>query len=457
MADMMILRNTKMSIVEEVTEGAAVAESANGAFYFTADELGINIDKETIEDGSITGSMTKLAPFSGRYNEDLGFTVKLQMRGKGTLAAPEWGLFMKSIMGQQNANTDNAVKATPTPTTTVITANVPNDFDEGQLLKINDEVIRLDDISAEVLTMSPPLSTTPTALDDIFAGISWMLSSSAWPTFTAYVYFTSKTGRTRRCRYVGCRATSMTLTMEVGQIIQMTYTVVAQDVLLDNTAQAVTPAYDSTTKLLICKGIEGKALFSAVASGVPTQVQTILVAPNFRARIGDYIVIDVGSSVYETALILSVSGDEGEAQTIGHASVSVAASATDTVYIIHTACGYVTGTLEIAIEMEESPDDCMFASSGYSGRTFTARSVNITRQPYFEDWGEFLMRDEVIGSLLEVVAGDSENNIFCAYVPNQITGEVSLTTDEKMMVDVTSMGVKDTVLGNDHEIVFATF
>lgn len=457
MADMMLLLNTKMSVVAEVTPGTAVAEDGDGAFTFTADELAFNLAKEMIEDDSITGSFTKLAPQAGRYNPNLGFTVKFQARGKGTKTVPEWALFLESIMGQQNANTDNAVKSTPTPTTYKVTTNVANDFDKGQLVMINDEIVRINDIATEELTLFPPLSATPTALDDIYAGISWMLSSSSWTTFTAYAYFKSKTGRVRRLRYVGCRATSCTITLEVGQIIQMSFTVVAQDVLFDNTAQAVTPVYDDTTKPLMCKGLEGQTIFSAVAKGTPTQTETIITAPNFRTRIGDYIVLDVGTGVYETKAISNVSGDEGADQILTHESVSVAASANDVIYIIHTACGYVTGTLEIVIEMKEEPDDCMFASSGFSGRTFTSRSVNISRSPYFEDWSEFLMHENVIGSILQVVAGDTANNILAIHIPNQIVGEASLTTDAKMSVDVSAMAVKDAILGNDHELVIATF
>jgi len=55
-------------------------------------------------------------------------------------------------------------------------------------------------------------------------------------------------------------------------------------------------------------------------------------------------------------------------------------------------------------------------------------------------------------------AGDYEgDSVFCFYVPNKINTEVSLTSDLLMKLDVTSQASVDAVLGNDHEIVAASF
>jgi hypothetical protein len=457
--DPMILRNTKMSVVKETIEGTAVAETANGAFIFLADELAFNLDKDMVESDEITGSLTETEPQPGMFSEDLGYTVKFYIKGAGTTkSAPEYALFMESIFGQQNANTDDTVAAAPAPTTTEFTANSgSNDFDEGQLVRINDEIVRLDDITGEALTCFPPLTTTPIALDDIEAGISWMLSSDSHPTFTSYIYFKSKSGRERRLRYDGCRVVNCTMNFEVGTHATLTFTIKSLNPVYDDTAQAVTPVYETTLKPLMCTGIDGKTIFTATAKGVPTQTETILTAPPFQVAQNDYIIIDVGSSVFETVLISDVAGNEGDDQTLTHASVSVAASAGDTVYVVHTACAHVRETLEIAIEMEDVAEKCMFASSGYTGRSFTKRMVNITVAPFFEGWQEFLIRDEVLGSAYQIVCGTVDTNIFTVYIPNQITGETSLNADDLMGVDVTKKAVRDAVLGNDHEIVAAVF
>lgn len=448
-----VLKNTKMAVVDEVAEGTAIAEDAAGALYFVADGLEFNLDAEMLESDEITNSLTETAPQKGMDSEDLGFSVSMNIRGKGTKTSPGFAIFLKSIMGLQNANTDNAVKAAPAPTTDIVTANAANDFDEGQLLLINDDIVRLTDIATEVLSLFPPLTATPVALDDIFAGISWMLASSDHPTFTSYIYFKN----TLRLRYAGCRAVNCEMSFEVGQYTKMAFTVKALSALYDRTASVITSTYDDTTKPLVCKGISSKTVLSAVAKGAPTQVQTILTAPNFQVVVGDYIVLDIGAGIYETRLISGVTGTEGADQTLAHASATAAATATETVYIVHTACAYIGETLTLTIEMEDVAEKCMIAESGFSGRSFTGRKVNISRSPFFRNWQEFLIRDNIIGSLLQITLGDDANNIFTVLIPNQVTGEVSLTTDELMKVDVTSQAVKGATLGNDHELVIATF
>jgi len=447
------LRNTEISIVDEVTENTPVAEAALGALIFTADGLEVNIDREMVPSNEITGSLTKTAPQPGMYSEDLGFSVTMNIKGKGTKTAPEWAIFMKSIMGAQNANTDNAVKASPAPTTDLFTANVANDFDLGQLLRINDEVVRLEGIATEALSIFPPLSTTPIALDTVSAGISWMLASDSHPSFTAYIYFENLL----RLRLAGCKVTNCEMNFEVGQNATMAFTVKALTPTYDRVAQSVTPTYDDTTQPLMCLGITSKTVFSGVITGSPTTTETVLVAPNFQVTTLDSIVVDVGAGVYETVAISAVSGEEGTNQTLTHAALSGAGTATETAYVIHNQCGFVKDTLTISIEMADVAKKCMVSSSGFSARSFSERTVNITRAPFFTNWQEFLLRDNVIGSILQVVLGDTDNNIFCVNVAKQIIGEASLNMDEFLSVDTSLQAVKDSTLGNDHEIVIATF
>jgi len=447
------LRNTEISIVEEVTENTPVNEIALGALIFTADGIEVNIDRELIPSNEITASLTKTSPQPGMYSEDLGFSVTMNIKGKGTKSAPEWAMFMKSIMGQQNANTDNTVAAAPGPTTDLFTTTVGQDFTLGQLILVNDEVIRIDGIATDALTVFPPLSATPVSTDPISAGISWMLSSTSHPSFTSYIYFEDLL----RLRLAGCKVTNCEMNFEVGQNATMAFTVKALTPTYDRTAQAVTPTYDSTTQPLMCLGITSKTIFSGVITGSPTTTETILVAPNFQVTTSDSIIVDVGSGVYETKAISAVTGTEGTNQTLTHATLSGAGTATETCYIVHNQCGYVKDTLTITIEMADVAKKCMVSSSGFSGRDFTERTVNISRSPFFTDWSEFLMRDNVIGSALQVVLGDTANNIFAVNVAKQIIGESSLVTDELMSVDSSLQAVKDAVLGNDHEIAIATF
>ena len=67
------------------------------------------------------------------------------------------------------------------------------------------------------------------------------------------------------------------------------------------------------------------------------------------------------------------------------------------------------------------------------------------------------MRDNVVSAELMIQVGSTAANIVNVYIPNLVISEASLTTDPLMKVDTTAMAVRDTVLGNDHELVIAAF
>lgn len=454
MAEQQILmRNTKAGIEKEVTEGTLVTELNSSAVLLRSDGLEINIGRESLEEGFMTGSLSKTAPIPGMYADDIGWTYPTFARGKGTLPKPDFHVAMESLFGVEEANTNDAVAASPTPTTTAFTANSgANDLAEGQLIMVNGEITQITDIATEALTVWPPLSATPTALDVIHAGCNWMLSSTAWPTFSSFLHFDGD----RLLTYAGCRVNSLSMTFEVGQRCQMDFGIMALTPAMSTTAMSTTPALDTTTAPPTCLGMVLSAMFAGVAKGTPTTTSTILSAPNFDVAVGDEI-LQSTSTGWETKAVSVVSGNLGGDITLTHAAFSEAATAGETVYIRRKKCASIGDSLTINIEMEVETLKCMQASSGKMASLPTSRTVTIEKTPYFKSWQEFLMRDNVVGAELMIKLGSATGNIFAVYMPNVINSEVGLGTDALMRVDATAQAVVGSRMGNNFEIVAAAF
>jgi hypothetical protein len=460
-AERIVLRSQRISVEEETTEGTPVAETANGAIMTSEDGAEFVLDRDMLEGEMMSGSFTKDAPEPGMWSDDLGFTLPTKMRGIGTLSThgPDWQMLMKSIMGTELRAEEGVVDAGSTALVVQVKSGCASPaIIAGQLLYFptQDEVRRIQSYAAPAITLDIPLSSIPAEDDLIKTGVNWMLNSSAsHPIFTAYAYFDDNQGH--RLRYTSCKTTECELAFEVGGHCDMNFKSVSIAPLYDTTAQAITPNYDQTTEELTCLGVEGFLRVAGTATGVPTTIETILLAPNYDVRVGDSIQIEVSAGVWETKAISDVSGDAGSNITLTHAAVSIAASAADTVYIMRGACADIGEELSIKIEAPVAFEKCMFAASGKTGIANIGRTVSIDSEPYFKGWEQFLMRDNSTGQAMMVSMGDDLLNIVAVYIPKKVNAEVSLTNDDIMKNTVSSRGVNDGVLGDDHELVIAAF
>lgn len=450
---LVLMRNVQAGIEKEATENSLATEANASAILLREDGFSVNLGRESLEGGFLTGSLSKTAPVPGMYADDLGWVYPTFARGKGTLTKPDFHVAMESLFGVEEANTNDAVKASPSPTTTVFTSNLgSNDLAEGQLVMINGEITQIIDITGQAFTVWPPLSTAPTALDVIYAGCNWLLSSSSWPTFSSFLHFDGN----RKLTIAGCRTTSLSMAFEVGQRCQMDFNIIGLTPTMSTAALGTTPTLDKTTAPPTCLGMVLSATFSGTAKGVPTATETVLSAPNFDVAIGDDMLLQTATG-WETKAISNVSGDSGGDITLTHAAFSEAATAGETVYIRRKKCASIGDSLTINIEMEVQTINCMQASSGKMASRPTSRTVTIEKTPYFQSWQEFLMRDNVVGAELMIKLGSTAGNIFALYMPNVVNKEVGLGTDAIMRVDASAQAVVGSRMGNDFEIVAATF
>jgi len=448
---LVIPRNSTFAAVEEVTEGVAVADTATAAVLVTQDGAQLNLDRALIEKYFMSGSLTMNAPQIGMWG-DIGMTFPTMARGKGTLTKPDFSMFMKSIFGVEEINTDGVVDAGSTCENIVIKSGA-GDIIVGQMVYFPDTPFLTRVITSTAgasFTVSPPLPSVPSENDEIIAGINWMLSSSDHPTFTTYAYFDGPL----RCQMPGNKVTSWTATFTVGDTVDMEFVTRAVRVpVLDNTAQGVTPTVDRSTAPLTCLGVDLEAYFKGTATGTPTTTETVLLAPTFEVSTDDSILIEVSAGVWETLAISNVSGNAGSNITLTHEAASIAASATDPIKIKRVECANVGDSLSIAMTCEIATENCMAASSGKKSQKQSSRLIEISDTPYFKSWQSFLMRDALTGSGIKILLGDTTDEMFFVYIPKRVNTAVSIENDELGKLSVTSRAVGDDELGDNYEIV----
>lgn len=451
--------------MEETTEGTPVAEDANGAIMTSEEGAAFNLERDSIPGGMMNGSFTLDAPEPGMWSDDLGVTIPTKMRGIGTLGphGPDWQMLAKSAFGEEYRAEAGTIDTGATALTIPVkTGGASPVLKNGLLIYFptQGEVSRIASYSAPNMVLDMPLTAIPSEDDTFIPGVCWLPSSSpSHPIFTAYGYFGET--QTKRVRLTSCKTRQMELAMEVGGHCDMNFEAVAVEPAYDNTAQAITPNYDDTTPELICLDMAGYTRVSGTATGVPTTVETILLTPNFDVRAGDSIAIEVSSDVWEVKEISDVSGNAPGNLTLTHAAVSIAASATDTVWIRRVACADIGENLSVTMETPVEPEKCMFATYGKTGLASVGRVVTITSEPYFTSWEQFLMRDNATSmgllAILGDISGDDQNNIVAIYIARKVNTEVSLTNETIMKQSVSSQAAKDAVLGPDYEIIMAAF
>jgi len=261
-------QDTVQSFARETTFGTPATELAAGAIPISVDGNEFNLERESVVNPLITGSLTKKSPVPGMYSEDIGPTSNTILVGQGTLAEPAWSILMESLFGIQNEDTDGVCDALCT-TDVIQVKSGGGDLTPGSQIYFptQGEVRAVVLEAGGEIQLDVPLSSTPADDDTFLAGIDWMLSSTLHPGFTSFTHFQGP----KRLEYSGVLATALNMVMAVGQIVPMTFINKGINApVSDYAAEGVTPVYDDTTKPMMCLGVTGFARFTGVASGTPT-------------------------------------------------------------------------------------------------------------------------------------------------------------------------------------------
>ena len=448
--------NCNFAAKEEVTEGTLVADILTDALLLRDDALAINLSRDLLPGNYITGSYTKTAPLAGMYTDEIGLVLPFYLRGEG---ADDFGLLLKCLFGGDENNTDDTVDAAPAPTTDGWTM-AGTTINAGQLVRVevtgaSTEPTRILTESSGAVTCWPPLTVAPTSADPVQAGRSFVLTSTGHSTCSLYAYMDGD----KKISFAGCRPVSMSMTFEVGQKIPLDITVVALTPTYATTALGYTPTLNKTTNPLVCLGMTMYTTYAGTATGVPTTTETILATSEIEVAIGDKLIAEVSAGVWETVAISNVSGNAGGSVTLTHAALSIAVSATDTVYVQRAACPTIGISLTINRTMDREPINCMTAASGKSASVYTGRTVEVTKNLPFRSWQEYLLRDNIVGCELMIQAGDTDDNVAVIYLPNVINTDPTIDVAPLMMQSVTAQAIGASWYnsGLDEEIVIGLF
>jgi len=459
------LNNTTLGVKKEATPYTYEAPAATDGLLLRQD-LELNLDREFLEDDTISGTLSKSKSVVGMWSDDLGGMIPVYARSGGTGggSTPECHYLLESLFGTQLDATDNTVKDdTPRSAYSFVLGTHPTDMEVGQLIIVDVtgtgqlELTKITSITESggpptdttTITVWPPLSAAPAIGADVLAGTNFMLSDTSWPPYSVLAQFDG----TKYIRYSGCKTSQLEATFEVGQRVPLNFTFMASLPTYSYTAATdFASNLDKTTAYLVCLDVELRAIFAGTAKGTPTTTETILATPDFGVAIGDYILLETSAGVWETKLISNVSGYAGQDTTITHATSSGAVSATDTVYIIRKRCAGVGDSVTLTMEIEQEVVKCMAPTAGKVAIETIGRTVTVDKNPYWEDWQEFLVRDNAILSDLIIYMGDEENHIFTIYLSQIQNMEVAMTMDPLMRNEVSSQatGIRD-------EIVMAYF
>ena len=441
-----VMQNSTFYAIVETTEGTLPAYAGTDAVAMRTDGVAYNTNRELLEPGYMTSSWSKTAPSAGAVSDDTGCTLPVWARGKGSASQIDFHYPMKAAMGSEVQSTSGTVAAAPAPTATGFTIDGGGAVVVGDIIKVNGEYTRILTESTGAVTFFPPLSAVPVATDAVTVDYTYkcLSDNTSFITYSGIFEFDGP----RRLEFLGCR-NGFTMNFEVGQRCSIDFNVIANNYNAAYAA-ATTPTIDTDTDPPVCLGMDLSAWYvGTVGAGATTTVIPVVSDPEIDLQAGDFLVVDVGSGVFETAVIASVSG-----LSVTVAALGGAPSEGDTLYIKRVACAGIGDTLGITLEMTSERSRCMAAPSGTKSQFYTGRTVTVNKTPYFDSWYELLSRDAVVGAELWVVLGDTANNIMVVNMPNVINQGVSLGTDQLMKYSVDALAVRDTV---DNDELFIAF
>jgi len=453
-----VLRNTDLYAIEESTAYTLEDHTGASAIKIVDDTLDLNLNRSLLDSMYMTSNLGQDAPQAGMWADDLGGSLGFFLRGGASTPQPDQHVFLKCLFGTEDIQAADTV-ATGTLTTDQFSVTTAASHNAGNLIRVQTDtavfsVAKVLSVASPLLNVWPPLLEDPANTDPIQAAYNYVLADTGHPTFSMYAFFEGS----KRLAYAGCRPSSLNMTFEVGERIPMNWTFAGLTPYYDYTADGETPVYQTSPKPLITLGVDVAFTYADIVTGSPSTTETVLTAPNHETAVGDYLCVDVGSGVYEWQAITGVSGNAGANQTLDHAAFSSAATATETAYVKRVeGCAQTGAMLDLTVEHEVLPVNCITASYGKVASKYGKRTVTLNKNAYFRSWEEYYKRDNVVGAELMVIAGSTANNTFAMYSPNIINVEPSLSFDELMLNPTAMQAVRGTTTGNEAEIVFTYF
>lgn len=435
------LRGTKFAFEIEATEGTAPTDDANDAILINEGGLALRLGREVIPRKLLHGSLSQLAPVMGKYSDDLGFDIQVEVKGSGTQnTAPEIGDLLAVLLGTENVGANGTVAASPSPSTSGLTIT-GGTFVAGQLARVevtagNFEISRILTLATGAATFFPYFSAAPGSTLAVQAGVTYTLLSSSFGSGSAFFYFDGG----EKLILSGCKCTSAKLTMDVGQPMMLDMSFQALNYAFTHGTQGYTPTVNITTQPPVCLGMTVARYYDATVVTGSTTTSVILTAtPDLEIAVGDTLIVYVaGSTSYETKTITGVSGAYGADKTLTVTALSGAPAASAQAYIKRTTTLETGASMGINISPEVTKTADLNNSYGSTAQRYTDREVTVDMSQYLKSAYEFDARNNLAAVELWGVLGSTAGNIIAWCLPNVIRQTTEIGIDRLLMNPVTA-------------------
>lgn len=188
-------RNTVFALVEESTEGTAVAPTGGTDFVAFQDGFSLSPEIEELTNTELQSSIGTAKPVLGAENPTGSFAH--YFRGSGVEGqAPNFGLLLKSMFGSVTTNaTEYDLVAGSTTTVINVDAGEGVNFYRGQAVLIKNanaadgfEVRNVLSIAADAITLSQALNNAPAATTNLGKAVTYIPVNTNHPTLSLWVY-----------------------------------------------------------------------------------------------------------------------------------------------------------------------------------------------------------------------------------------------------------------------------
>jgi hypothetical protein len=428
---------------DEASEGDAPT-FAGGDVILAQQGGEVKLGRTIVDRNLMTGNLDSLGHMVTGYDATATFTTEL--KGSGTHGvAPETGDMFKNVFGAESVGIAGTVAASPSPTTTGCTTTSDTTV-AGHIARVETagtlhEYVRVLTSAAHAHTWWPPTTVAPDSGDDWFPGVAYLLKS-ARTDFTSGCIAAYPGGSGLKIVMPGARG-KCKIRLKVNEPAYVDWEFKSLWYTIEQAAQLTTTP-DVTYKPPICKGIITYWYYDGVGAAGSTTTSTVVSAtPPWEATTDDYLIIDVGSSVYETQ---KITGWTFATQTATTSAFGGALSAGEDCYLRRNM---EINNLEISIDPGWEMANVSSATYGHKAQVATNRKVTVDFEKYFKSDYEYLMRDNLMAVEIWAILGTISGRIIALNCPNVLYRDVSHNSDALSMVSVSAQSYMNSVAGND--------
>ena len=456
-----IPKTSKVAFKIETTEGTAPTDAASDSVLVNLAPSIKGLTRNWAERNLMLGFMGRLRPLDAGPS-DPGCSIQVQARGSGTHGtAPEIGQMLECSMGVKTLGVTGTVAASPTPTTTAFTVTGAT-IAVGQLVdvEVSTDVYEtrrvITSAAGPAITVWPPLSAAPGTGANVYPGVSYLLSSTPtdYKSGSAFFYFPNG----EKLVLSGLRGNpTFTLGIREPMLIDFEFMGIKAPV----TSQAAIgyswapPDFDIIPE--VCLAVEMRVFIPALVKTGSSTTSVLLKnldgsASYFEATDAvDKLIVDVGSSVYETKTITTwtYATQTATVPTLGGSPAENAHA-----YIQRTIC--IPGELKIDPGHVFTKLECMAATDGWVSQHITDRNPVITWDQYFKSFVDYRLLQQAAFVELWAVLGDTRGNKIALCIPNVFRQEYELDLGGEFgMINMTASAFSDNTTGNNE--IYLTF